>query len=81
MSGIDIQITNDRSYPQQDLTIARRDADETDIQIFTQQERDRIIDDLKQSKSEYAGLIEFAFRTGCRPGEVTAPHNGSQSQG
>jgi integrase len=56
----------------QDLKVSRRDADETDIQTFTADERDRIIDYLNSINSEYAGLIEFMFRTGCRPGEVTA---------
>jgi integrase len=43
----------------QDLKVSRRDADETDIQTFTADERDRIIDYLKPINSEYAGLIEL----------------------
>ena len=41
-----------------------------DIDPFTSDERDRIIQALKTLNSEYAALVEFMFRTGCRPSEA-----------
>lgn len=44
----------------------------TDIQPFTEQERDRIIAAFQEKESFYAPLIEFLFLTGCRPSEAIA---------
>jgi integrase len=45
----------------------RSKSDGEDIDPFTPDERDRII---KALNSEYAALVEFMFRTGCRPSEA-----------
>ncbi len=47
-------------------------ADGEDIDPFSPDERDRIIRALKALNSEYAALVEFMFRTGCRPSEAIA---------
>ncbi|MEG5176187.1 site-specific integrase [Microcoleus sp. B3-D7] len=44
----------------------------TDIQPFTEEERERIIAAFKETESFYAPLIEFLFLTGCRPSEAIA---------
>jgi integrase len=44
----------------------------TDIQPFTEQERDRIISAFREQEEFYAPLIEFLFLTGCRPSEMIA---------
>jgi integrase len=43
-----------------------------DIDPFSPDERERIIQALKAINSEYAALVEFMFRTGCRPSEAIA---------
>ncbi|MCC3405391.1 MAG: site-specific integrase [Microcoleus sp. PH2017_10_PVI_O_A] len=43
-----------------------------DIQPFTEEERDRIIDAFRQTEEFQAPLIEFLFLTGCRPSEAIA---------
>ncbi|MEG5176270.1 site-specific integrase, partial [Microcoleus sp. B3-D7] len=43
-----------------------------DIQPFTEQERDRIIDAFRETEEFHAPLIEFLFLTGCRPSEAIA---------
>ncbi|MEG4501301.1 tyrosine-type recombinase/integrase [Microcoleus sp. F10-C6] len=43
-----------------------------DIQPFTEQERDRIIDAFRKTEEFHAPLIEFLFLTGCRPSEAIA---------
>ncbi len=45
-------------------------SDGEDIDPFTPDERDRIFQVLKALNSEYAALVEFMFRTGCRPSEA-----------
>ena len=47
-------------------------ADGEDIDPLSPDERDRIIHALKALNSEYASLVEFMFRTGCRPSEAIA---------
>lgn len=44
----------------------------SDIQPFTEQERDRIIQAFKEKEPHYAPLIEFLFLTGCRSSEAIA---------
>jgi integrase len=46
--------------------------DGEDIDPFSPDERERIIQALKALNSEYAALVEFMFRTGCRPSEAIA---------
>jgi integrase len=46
--------------------------DGEDIDPFSPDERERIIQALKAINSEYATLVEFMFRTGCRPSEAIA---------
>lgn len=43
-----------------------------DIQPFTGEECDRIIQAFKENEPHYAPLIEFLFLTGCRPSEAIA---------
>jgi integrase len=47
-------------------------SDEGDITPFTSEERDLIIERFKTDGSHYAPLVEFLFRTGCRPSEAIA---------
>jgi integrase len=44
--------------------------DRVDIDPFSPEERDLIIEYLRSNNSEYASLVEFMFRTGCRPSEA-----------
>ncbi len=46
--------------------------DDADIDPFSPEERDRLIAYFYEQKSHYAPLIEFLFRTGCRPSEAIA---------
>jgi integrase len=46
--------------------------DRHDIKPFTPEERDLIIQKFKSDGSHYAPLVEFLFRTGCRPSEAIA---------
>lgn len=57
-----------------DIKIPKGEKEETDINAFTQEERDRIILAFKESRyyKYYAPLIEFLFMTGCRPSEAVA---------
>jgi integrase len=57
-----------------DIKIPKGEKEETDINAFTQEERDKIIGAFKQSRhyKYYAPLIEFLFMTGCRPSEAIA---------
>lgn len=58
----------------EDIQIPKAEAEETDINPFTSQERDVIIQAFEQSKlySYYAPLVKFLFFTGCRPSEAIA---------
>ncbi len=47
-------------------------SDEGDITPFNSEERDLIIERFKSDGSHYAPLVEFLFRTGCRPSEAIA---------
>ncbi|MFE4108694.1 Arm DNA-binding domain-containing protein [Almyronema epifaneia] len=57
-----------------DIKIPKGDIEETDINPFSLEERDRIIEAFKQNRyyKFYAPLIEFLFMTGCRPSEAVA---------
>ena len=44
----------------------------SEIEYFTETERSRIIEYFKLYDSHYAPLVEFMFRTGCRPSEALA---------
>jgi integrase len=46
--------------------------DEIDINPFSIEERERIIQKFWSDGSHYAPLVEFLFRTGCRPSEAIA---------
>jgi hypothetical protein len=53
-------------------------ADGEDIDPLSPDERDRIIQTLKVLNSEYASLVEFMFRTGCRISEAIAGYPSNQ---
>ncbi len=57
-----------------DIKIPKGEKEDTDINAFTQEERERIIQAFKESRyyKYYASLIEFLFMTGCRPSEAIA---------
>jgi integrase len=47
-------------------------SDDSKINPFTPEERELIISRFKSDGSHYAPLVEFLFRTGCRPSEAIA---------
>jgi integrase len=53
-----------------DLKVPKGKKDRVDIDPFSPDERDLIIEYLRSNNSEYASLVEFMFRTGCRPSEA-----------
>lgn len=55
-----------------DIKIPKASADRTDIDPFTRDERQAIIDGFEQSRyyRYYAPLVKFLFCTGCRPSEA-----------
>ena len=55
-----------------DIKLPKGDSQETDINPFSVEERDRIIQGFKENRyyAHYAPLIEFLFITGCRPSEA-----------
>lgn len=57
-----------------DIRVPKGDDEDTDINPFSVEERDRIIAAFKGDRyySYYAPLIEFLFLTGCRPSEAIA---------
>jgi integrase len=55
-----------------DIKLPKGRGEDTDINPFSPDERDRIIGALKTLNIEYAALVEFMFRTGCRPSEAVA---------
>ena len=57
-----------------DIQIPKSDNEETDVNPFTREERDAIIQAFEGSKlySYYAPLVKFLFFTGCRPSEAIA---------
>jgi integrase len=56
-----------------DIQIPKSESDKTDINPFTQEERDAIILAFEQSQlyRYYAPLVKLLFFTGCRPSEAT----------
>lgn len=57
-----------------DIRIPKGESEETEIEPFTLEERDRIIEGFKSDHhyKYYAPFIEFLFMTGCRPSEGIA---------
>lgn len=57
-----------------DIKVPKGDSEDTDINPFTLEERDRIIQAFQTDRyyKFYASLIEFLFLTGCRPSEAIA---------
>jgi integrase len=55
--------------------------DEADIDPFSPEERDNLIAYFYAQKSHYATLIEFLFRTGCRPSEAIGLEYGHIAEG
>jgi integrase len=55
--------------------------EELDIDLFSSEERDRLIAYFYAQRSHYATLIEFLFRTGCRPSEAIALEYGHIAEG
>ncbi|WP_315788449.1 site-specific integrase [Fischerella sp. JS2] len=55
-----------------DIKIPKGDKEDSDINPFSQDERDRIIEAFKNNRyyRHYAPFIEFLFMTGCRPSEA-----------
>jgi integrase len=58
----------------QEIRIPKAESEEEDIDPFTVEERDRIIEAFKSSHwfVHYAPLVQFLFFTGCRPSEALA---------
>lgn len=56
------------------VKLPKSQADEEDINPFTKEERDLIIQAFKSNRyyKRYASLVEFLFFTGCRPSEAVA---------
>jgi integrase len=54
-----------------DIKLSKGSGDEADIDPFSPEERDRIIHHFKENNHQYASLVEFMFRTGCRPSEAS----------
>ncbi|NJK38614.1 MAG: DUF3596 domain-containing protein [Oscillatoriales cyanobacterium RM2_1_1] len=57
-----------------DIKVPKGDLEDTDIDPFSLEERDRIIQAFKSDRyfKFYAPFIEFLFMTGCRPSEAVA---------
>ena len=57
-----------------DIKAPKAESDEGDVDPFTLEERDRIIEAFRNNRffGYYAPLIEFLFLTGCRPSEAVA---------
>jgi integrase len=57
-----------------DIKVPKGDLEDTDINPFSLEERDRIIQAFKADRyyKFYAPLIEFLFMTGCSPSAAVA---------
>ena len=57
-----------------EIKVPKSSSEENDINPFSREERDLIIQAFKQNRyyRHYAGLVEFLFLTGCRPSEAIA---------
>ncbi len=57
-----------------DFRVPKGQCEDTDIDPFTLEERDKIIETFKNERhyKYYAPFIEFLFMTGCRPSEGIA---------
>lgn len=57
-----------------DIRVPKGESEDTDINPFSLEERDRIIEGFRSDRhyKHYAPLIEFLFMTGCRPSEGVA---------
>jgi integrase len=57
-----------------DIRVPKGESEETDINPFSLEERDKIIQEFKNDRhyKYYASFIEFLFMTGCRPSEAVA---------
>ncbi len=66
--------TNPFAGMSEGIKLPKSDAESTDINPFTSQERDLIIQAFEASKfyGYYAPLVKFLFFTGCRPSEAIA---------
>ncbi len=53
-----------------DIKLPKGSGVEADIDPFSPEERDRVIEYFRSNNNRYASLVEFLFRTGCRPGEA-----------
>ena len=53
-----------------DLKVPKGKKDRVDIDPFSPEERNLIIEYFRVHHSEYAALVELMFRTGCRPSEA-----------
>jgi hypothetical protein len=61
-----------------DIKLPKGRGEDVDINPFSPEERDLIIEHFKTTNSEYASLVEFMFRTGCRPSEAIAGYPSTQ---
>jgi integrase len=55
-----------------DIKLPKGRGEDADINPFSPEEHDLIIEHFKTANREYASLVEFMFRTGCRPSEAIA---------
>lgn len=55
-----------------DVRVPKGQSEDTDIDLFSLEERDKIIETFKNDRyyKHYAAFIEFLFMTGCRPSEA-----------
>lgn len=72
-SGL-IEVANPFDGMAAEIKVKKAGTEEDEINPFTRDERDRIIDAFENSKyyKLYAGLVKILFFTGCRPSEAIA---------
>ena len=71
--GVISKLIGDNPFAGMSADIANPKSNEDeDINAFSPEERDRIIQSFKDANSHYAPLVEFLFRTGSRPSEAIA---------